>query len=268
MGWITRRLRGAHVPASMPADWRELVVDVLPHWDVLDDAERERLESLTLAVIAAFRWEAAAGIELDDEIRVVIAAHVALLGLHLPDEAVLSARGVLVHPEDLMLRGEYEFVDGIMNDADTWVSGLADDHGPIMISWDALVDDIEHVGDGRNLVFHEFAHHLDLLDGVADGTPPIDPALHDRWVDACTAAYELAGAGDGGDSLDSYAGVNPTEFFAVSTEAFFDAPDALRDEHPALYEVFVDYYGIDWSARLDALASQPETSGPGDTIQS
>lgn len=246
----------------MPADWRELVADVLPHWDVLDDAERERLESLTLAVIATFRWEAAADIELDDEIRVVIAAHVALMGLALADDALLSARGVVVTPDDVLLRGEHEFVGGIMNDSDTWVSGLADDHGPIMISWDALVEDIEHWGDGRNLVFHEFAHHLDLLDGVADGTPPIEPALGERWVRVCTAAFELAAAGRGGDTLDEYAGVNPTEFFAVATEAFFDAPDLLRDEHPDLYAVLAEYYGIDWAQRLDQLDERGDEPTP------
>lgn len=264
MGWLSRRRRGSGGGADepemtgaghVPDGWRELVADVLPHWDVLDDAERIRLLELTAAAVRRLRWEAAVGIELDDEIRVVIAAHVAIMGLCLPDDALLSARGVLVQPDDVMMHGEWEVVDGIVSSESTRVSGLTDHNGPIMISWDALVEDVEHPGDGRNLVVHEFAHHLDALDGVSDGTPPMDDDLRARWIPVCAEAYELAAHGRGGDSLDEYAGVNPAEFFAVACEAFFDAPEVLRDEHPELYALFVEYFGIDWAERFDGLAA-------------
>lgn len=131
----------------------------------------------------------------------------------LDDDALLSARGVLVTLDDVMLRGAYEFVDGVANDDDTWVSGLSSDNGPILISWNSLAEDIECAGSGR-----------------------------------------------GGDTLDEYAGVNPTEFFAVATESFFDAPEVQRDEHGELYGLFVEYFGIDWAARIDRANADADTA--------
>ena len=79
----------------------------------------------------------------------------------------------------------------------------------------------------------------DAVSGVAD----------ERWVAVCTAAYERVVAGHGGRSLRPYAGVNPAEFFAVATEAFFEAPRLLHGEHRELYEVLAGYYAQDPLAR-------------------
>jgi Mlc titration factor MtfA (ptsG expression regulator) len=43
-----------------------------------------------------------------------------------------------------------------------------------LISWSAARHDLRRLGTGRNVVIHEFAHKLDLLDGILDGTPPLD----------------------------------------------------------------------------------------------
>jgi Mlc titration factor MtfA (ptsG expression regulator) len=103
------------------------------------------------------------------------------------------------------------------------------------------------------VVFHEFAHKLDMLDGTVDGTPPLATTEDlQRWVRVCTAAYEEVVQGRGGRSLRSYAGVNPAEFFAVATEAFFDDPHLLCREHPELYAVLGDFYRQDpagWPGR-------------------
>ena len=99
-------------------------------------------------------------------------------------------------------------------------------------------------------MFHEFAHRLDMLDGEADGTPPMaDVEQSQRWVEVCTRVYEQVVEGRGGTVLRSYAGVNPAEFFAVATEAFFDAPVELRRQQPDLYEVLGGYYHQDPAAR-------------------
>lgn len=45
--------------------------------------------------------------------------------------------------------------------------------------------------------------------------------------------------------LDSYGAINPAEFFAVATEAFFERPFALKQRHPALYEELRAFYRQD-----------------------
>ncbi|MEI8351949.1 MAG: zinc-dependent peptidase [bacterium] len=39
--------------------------------------------------------------------------------------------------------------------------------------------------------------------------------------------------------LDQYGATNPTEFFAVATESYFENPVMLRDRHPRLYAVLM-----------------------------
>jgi Mlc titration factor MtfA (ptsG expression regulator) len=43
--------------------------------------------------------------------------------------------------------------------------------------------------------------------------------------------------------IDPYGAKNPAEFFAVTTEAFFERPLALHQKHPELYEQFESFYG-------------------------
>ena len=96
---------------------------------------------------------------------------------------------------------------------------------------------------------HEFAHQLDMLDGVIDGTPPIpDREQRDHFVSACTDVYERLRRRDD-PVIRDYAATDPGEFFAVVTETFFTKGLALRDEHPALYAVLREFYGQDPAAR-------------------
>ncbi len=203
-----------------------------------------------MQLLAELRWEAAHGFELTDDIEVTIAAEAALLLLGLPDDSFARVRTVLVHPSTVVLQGEHSQVSGIVSDGPMPILGQADAHGPVLIVWDAVLAEARHPGSGHNVVAHEFAHRLDMLTGAADGTPPMATvAQSERWVQVCTDVYDRVVAGRGGKVLRSYAGVNPAEFFAVATEAFFDAPVALRSEHPDLYEVLMGYYGQDTAAR-------------------
>src|ERR687897_432020 len=140
---------------------------------------------------------------------------------------------------------------GVVTDAPQPILGQAHARrGPVVIAWDAARADARHPHRGRNVVFHEFAHKLDMLDDLIDGTPPLpDPAARDRWIEVCTAEYELLRAGEGGDLLSDYAAVNPGEFFAVATEAFFGLPREMRDQKPALYGVLREFYRQDPATR-------------------
>ena len=212
----------------------------------LSDGDRDRLEQLALGLLVDKRWEASNGFELTDEIRVTIAAQAALLALGLPDDSFRLIRTILVHPTTLVLTGEHSMVDGLASRDPMPIVGLAEHRGPVVIAWDTARNDARHPGTGHNVVFHEFAHQLDMLDGTVDGTPPLaTQEQFARWVDVCTRIYRQVEAGTAGPSLDSYAGVNPGEFFAVATEVFFDAPDHLRAEHPDLYSVLAEFYRQD-----------------------
>jgi Mlc titration factor MtfA (ptsG expression regulator) len=140
---------------------------------------------------------------------------------------------------------------GTVTDGVLPVLGEAHDRrGPVLLAWDQARDAARHPGRGQNVVYHEFAHKLDMLDDVLDGTPPLgrggDLA---RWVEVCTEAYRALQAGIERPPLQPYGATNPAEFFAVATEAFFDVPVALQRHEPRLYEVLRDFYDQDPMSR-------------------
>jgi len=248
------RMRRERYEAGFRPEWRELLDAKLGHWNLLSVDEEERLEALALALIADKIWEAAHGFEITDEMMVIIAAQAALLILGLPDDSYRDVGSILVHPTTVVVTGPRSQGGGLVSDDPVAILGQASFQGPVVIVWDTALDEARHPGRGHNVVFHEFAHKLDMLDGTVDGTPPLaDQAQFDRWVRVCTEVYERVVVGEGGHTLRSYAGVNPGEFFAVATEVFFDAPAALRGEHLELYDVLSDFYRQDPARRAEPL---------------
>lgn len=271
-----RRLLRRFLPRrrdELPAGWEAIVAARISHWALLDETERAALTDAIRALLAK-RWEAARGFALDDEIRLTIAAQAALLVIGLDDDVYRDVTSIIVHPSTMLTTGPRPVTapgllgrTGLFSDEHEPVIGVAHARrGPVLISWDAAREGARHPERGHNVVFHEFAHKLDLLDDVVDGTPPIhDPAARRRWFDVCTR--ELAALRAGAPSLlRGYAAENPGEFFAVATEAFFDVPIALRARHTELYEALRDFYRQDPAARAEKGAG-PDAHGGGVTRQ-
>jgi Mlc titration factor MtfA (ptsG expression regulator) len=157
---------------------------------------------------------------------------------------------IIVSPGQVMIEGDRHIGGGIHTDAPEGIIGQASYEGPVLIAWDAARYQAQHPDRGHNVVFHEFAHKLDMLSGSADGTPPIDATNQlQRWTKVCNYEYRLLYSGVSGDLIDPYGAVNPGEFFAVATEAFFCLPKEMASVKPELYEVFRDFYGQDPAAR-------------------
>ena len=225
----------------------------MAHWSLLDDAERGLLEAITVYLLDRKRWEAANGFSLTENMRLIISAQASLLGLGLGIDAYRNVKTVLVHPTTQMLRGQRAGpAAGVVTDAPMPILGQTRFAGPVAIAWDEASDNARHPERGHNVVYHEFAHKLDLLDGMVDGTPPLETQEQmQRWVEVCTREYEALRAGRGGHLLRDYAAVNTGEFFAVATEVFFDLPVRMRREKSDLYDVLVDFYRQDPAQRAD-----------------
>jgi Mlc titration factor MtfA (ptsG expression regulator) len=130
-----------------------------------------------------------------------------------------------------------------------------------VLSWADIGEDY---ADGINVVIHEFAHKLDMLNGDVDGYPPLHPGMERRtWTDAFTRAYEdFCRRVDRGEStsIDPYAAESPGEFFAVLSEAFFERPERVGDDYPDVYAQLAQFYRQDPYARHQAaglLAEDP-----------
>lgn len=247
---LWRRHRALDEP--FPDAWRALLTERMAHWRLLDDDERARLEQLVQVFIVDKRWEAARGFEVTEDMRVVISALACLLVLELDYDCYSTVDWILVHPTTFDQRGVHDVgVPGVVSDEPEALLGQAQYDGPVLIAWDVAAREARHPETGHNVVYHEFAHKLDMTDRVIDGTPYMaDPAERDRWITVCTREFEAVRDRRSGPLLDPYAGVNPAEFFAVVTEVFFDRPVDLERDHGELYEVLAAYYRQDPAARL------------------
>lgn len=231
--------------------WRPILLQDFEHWQTLSEPEIERMELLVASFFHSTRWEAANGFELNAEIKVVISAQASMLLLGLDLDTYPMLTSVIVHPSTVRLRGGYNMGGGVQSTEVPPLLGQAHFRGPVLLSWTAARRGAKRPAAGENVVYHEFAHRLDMLDGVTDGTPPLDDEeATKRWGRVCTAAYDSVRA-QGSEVLRPYAGTNPAEFFAVATEVFFNRPVALREHEPALYEELRSFYNQDPALRID-----------------
>lgn len=240
-------------PEPVPTDQlRRLTSRWLAPWPTLTRDEQAHLLDLSATLVDGLRWEAAQGFAVTDAMRVAVASHAALLVLAFEGglDSYRDVSSVIVHPSTIVKRGTKYVGDGMFTDDDDPIIGEAIHRGPVLISWDAAAQQAREPQRGENVVYHEFAHRLDMLDGVSDGTPLFDDDDQlDEWVRVCTQSLRRLRKHEEPSVLRNYAATNPAEFFAVATEVFFTRPAALREENAELYGVLRAYFGQDPAAR-------------------
>ncbi len=159
---------------------------------------------------------------------------------------------ILVYPGPYVAPDQ-QVIGGVVMETESERLGEAHYRGPLVFSWPDVRRDAGRTGEGTNLVFHEFAHQLDMLNGAADGVPLLAGKLRSRWQRVMAGEFRCLcrSAAHGRPTvLDPYGATNPAEFFAVVTECFFDAPGELQREHPELYEIFRGYFKQDPAERF------------------
>jgi Mlc titration factor MtfA (ptsG expression regulator) len=180
--------------------------------------------------------------------RVTIAAQacVLLLGLDVP--CYPGLRSVLIYPGAYRARCRARGADGVVIEGTQGRSGQSW-LGLVVLAWEVVRRDPAETTHPQNLVLHEFAHHLAAETGAVDGIPQLRDQTRDRvWRRSLTRAHSRLAADVAAGRpafLREYGATNTHEFFAVLTEAFFEAPEALRREHPELYGQLRDFYRQD-----------------------
>ena len=244
--WRARRedaaVRRRPIPDGL---WRRTLVryPFLQRSDADGAAELRRLTSLFLD---RKEFSAAGGLRLNDAMVVAIAAQAVLPVLRLGLRHYENFVGIVVHPDQVLVRRDHADEDGIVHEYSEALSGEAMHGGPVMLSWRDVRSAGQTAALAYNVVIHEFAHVLDMANGMADGVPllPADlPVAHWREVLSSELQAFRQRLEDGQETaLDPYGAGAEEEFFAVASEAFFVKPEAMRDEHGALYELLSRFY--------------------------
>lgn len=250
-GWLRARRRKKIVAEPIPEAWHRYLDDNVALARHLDPDSRRRLLERMQVFIAEKYWEGCGGLELTEEMQVTIAAQACLLVLGRHDQLYGDVASILVYPSTLITPprplGFFEQPRAPVGHGRT-VIGEAMLGGPVVLAWDAVLAG----GRGEtlgNVVLHEFAHKLDMATGRIDGTPPLSSrAERQRWGRVCSAAFarHRARTEAGWPTLmDAYGATNEAEFFAVSTESYFTRPQELAYEHPELFALLADFYGLE-----------------------
>jgi Mlc titration factor MtfA (ptsG expression regulator) len=235
--------RVAALEAPFPEPWRELLLDRYDHYDRLPDPMRSRFED-DLRLFLAEKRITGIGVEVDDELRVLVAASAVTLSLGWPDFEWEQLTEVLLYPR--------EFDPEDPQDGEE-LAGEASAWGTVILSLPALLESFADPDDAYHVGIHEFAHLLELQHSQFEGMPiGLEPRQSARWLRL--VEDELARMRSGRSVLDPYGTKRnhdwsrPVEFLAVAVEAFFEAPLALRQEHGDLYEILSEYFRQDPAA--------------------
>jgi len=254
MRWLRNWRRERILKRSSLDDstWRS-VLGRYPFTRALPAQERARLRDLAVLFLHEKSIVGAGGLAVLDEMRIGIAAQACMLILNLDLDWYRGWVEVIVYPGEFV--ADYEYVDehGVAHHVEAPISGESWLAGPVILSWE---DAQLRGGDtGYNVVIHEFAHKLDMLNGDANGFPPLHPGM-DRggWSAAFNAAYEdfrRRVERNEPTGIDPYAAEHPSEFFAVLSEAFFETPAAVLAEYGEVYRQLAAFYRQDPAARLE-----------------
>ena len=248
----TRTLEKRAIPDPL---WRLTLArfPFLSHRSVADVA---RLRDMTTLFLARKEFTGAHGLTVDDEMAVAIAAQACVPVLELGLDWYDGFIGIVVHADAVVAQREVVDDAGVVHHYEEELSGEAMHGGPVMLAWSDVFEAGESAEVGYNVVIHEFAHVLDMRDGLADGVPPLaDRKAHDDWRRVLWAEYDAfcdRTAVRDDTLLDPYAAQAPEEFFAVSAEAFFVAPQVFLAEHPQLYDLLRGFFKQDPAAHVQA----------------
>lgn len=252
--WHRRRiLKRKPISESM---WRS-VVDQLPFLHGLSVEECIRLREWTTIFLHDKKINGAQELVVTEAMRVMIAVQASLLILNLDPEYYDNWAEVIVYPGKFILNHAFTDEIGVVHTRRLVASGESWRAGPVILSWEDVASaEHEH---GYNVVIHEFAHKLDMLNGSANGYPPLHSGMDPReWATVFTVAYEdFCAQLVRGEYpvINPYAAENPAEFFAVLSEVFFVQPYRIKRHFPEVYRQLARYYRQDPAARLEQMGS-------------
>jgi len=252
--WRRARILRRH---AIPDDLWRRVVDQLHILARLTTDERARLHELATLFLHQKRIVGAHDLQVDEFMRVTIAAQACLPILNLGLDCYRGWITIILYPGAFVAHREVHDESGVVHEGYEELDGESAEGGPVVLSWDEARPAAEE--EVYNVVIHEFAHKLDELTGAPNGLPPLHRDMPvDAWSAAMTAAFDAFNTAldrDEEPPFDDYAGTDPAEFFAVVSELFFAAPEMLIDAYPDVYAQLRAFY------RQDPIAAYVDSPG-------
>jgi len=229
--------------------WRKIIQRRMPYFQYMPADLQLQLKQLIQVFIEEKRFVGLKGVEINDDIKVTIAAQACLLLLNRKTDMYPQLESILVYPHGFIKQQQNVHADGVHHTESSTLIGESWSFGKVVLSWSDTLKGAQIPDDGHNVVIHEFAHQLDQETGHANGAPILGKNQnYDIWSKVLNDGFQQLRykAQHGEPSLfDYYGATNPAEFFAVASEVFFEQSAAFHAEYPTLYNEFKAYYRVD-----------------------
>jgi Mlc titration factor MtfA (ptsG expression regulator) len=243
MRWHRARRLSRTFNEPFSREWRAILERSIPLYRRMPHNLRRRLEPVVRAFLARIEFIGCQGLQVTDEMRLVVATQACLLIVENDANAYMGLHSVLLYPDEFVVQESDQDEAGVVTEGESVLSGQTFDTARIILSWRDVLESGEE-GEAYNVVLHEFAHYLDHS---------IDSALTERghvssWHETLEREYDaLCDAVERGDEtvIDPYGAEHLAEFFAVATETFFEQPKLMREAHPRLYDELRRFYSLD-----------------------
>lgn len=249
MSWFKKWRRNRISARQFPNQWLQILERNVPIYNRLPASDRADLQKHILIFIAEKRFEGCGGLDITDEIKIVIAAQACILLLHRQTDYYPGLSSILVYPHAFIIHRQQYLPDGVVAEGPQVLSGESWRTGSVVLSWDDVKRSSADIHDGQNVVFHEFAHQIDASQGRGDSSGVLkSDSSYIAWARVLQKDYQKliqAAKQNYPTLLDKYGATDPAEFFAVATEFFFEKPRELKQLHPDLYSELKRFYHQD-----------------------
>lgn len=234
-----------------PDEYERILYSRVRIYNRLNGRRKELLKERMKIFMNEKIFEGCGGLELTDEMRVVISAYACVLILEEPSDYYSGLQSILVYPDDYVAPVYEENPGGVVTEGNERRQGESWDTGSVVLSWADIQQTTQSPSNNKNLIVHEFAHQLDLQYGLSAGINMKGNVQNrgDEWAMELARTYrgllKSARLGRREGVLDLYGATNPAECFAVVMEAFIESPRELEFSHSRLYRMLREFFSID-----------------------
>ena len=228
-------------------EWEDILKKNFVLYNKLPEVLKIDLQNKIKIFISEKKFIGCQGLEITDEVRIIIAGQACTLLLNRKTNYYPKLKTIYIYPTAYFSKQRFD-IGGVIAEKEIVSLGESWNSGELVLAWDSAEHGAINMYDGKNVVYHEFAHQLDQEDGVADGAPILKSrSSYVSWARVLSTEYDnliRKKKRHRKTILSKYGATNPAEFFAVVSEAFFEKPDQLNKKKPELYNELQAYYQV------------------------
>ena len=235
------------IPNDVELD--EFMLKHFAFYHLLTDLDRSQFRKKIYKVLKSKWFKGREGLEISNEMMLLVAATMAQISLGLPDFNFPKFDRIVLFPK----RFYSEIIQHDLKGLTIFKTGV------VLISWSDYQQGYSEPTDKLNLGLHEMAHAL-FLDYFHSKHMRI---MYSNWLTVAKPVLASMKINEGPQFLRDYAKSNIHEFWAVCVEHFFEAPIQFKEQLPELYLAMCNVLNQNMAQRIFDYSESKKTENIG-----